>query len=113
MNHVSDPMDLMMFRTVFSRRDIQKHPLFNLSLVSENINKDFPAAYVLSSVHDADLYPESLALMDELKALNLWYKSRIMPKKLKLGHVFNIKRMVKESSEVLDEMHAFFQSFTA
>ena len=111
-NHVSDPMDLMLFRTVFNRRDIEKHPLFKFSSVSQNLNKDFPAAYVLSSVYDIDLYPETQALLSELKSKNLCYQSRIMPKKLKLSHVFNIKLIHKESIEVMDEMHAFFQSFT-
>jgi hypothetical protein len=69
--------------------------------------------YVLSSQGDVDLVRESEIFIEELKAWGITVKARIMPKKLKLTHVFNIKLNSTESTEVMDEMCAFFQSFTA
>jgi hypothetical protein len=56
---------------------------------------------------------ESEAFIQELKAMHCKVKVRIMPKKLKLTHVFNIKLIHPESLEVMREMSSFFQSFTS
>lgn len=108
-----DPMTLMMFKTVFNRNDFRRHPLYQLSSVSHNLDASFPAAYVLSTKSDLPLIIETQAFIKELRERKLKYKARILPKKHKLGHVFNIKLIHPESIEVLDEMVTFFQAFTS
>jgi hypothetical protein len=87
--------------------------LYKLSSVSTLLDPHFPPAYVLSSKSDIPLILETQAFIQELKALKLTYKARILPKKLKRYHVFNIKLIYPESIEVMDEMVSFFQSFTS
>jgi len=111
-NH-SDPMSVMMFKTVFHQHDFRSHPLYRASSVSSQLTQDFPPAYVLSSKSDVPLIEETQAFIKELRALRLIYKARILPKKLKRTHVFNIKLIYPESIEVMDEMVAFFQAFTS
>lgn len=108
-----DPMTLRLFKTVFGKRDFRKHPLYELSSVSHNLKASFPPTYVLSSKSDVPLILESEAFIKELKAQHCIVKVRIMPKKLKLSHVFNIKLDHPESLEVMREMSSFFQSFTS
>lgn len=108
-----DPMTLSMVKTVFHRNDFRRHPLYKLSSVSTLLSPGFPPAYVLSSKSDIPLILETQAFIQELKALKLTYKARILPKKLKRYHVFNIKLIYPESIEVMDEMVSFFQSFTS
>lgn len=108
-----DPMTLSMVKTVFHRNDFRRHPLYKFSSVSTLLDPHFPPAYVLSSKSDIPLILETQAFIQELKALKLTYKARILPKKLKRYHVFNIKLIYPESIEVMDEMVAFFQSFTS
>jgi acetyl esterase/lipase len=108
-----DLMTLMMFKTVFGRNDFRKHPLYQYSSVSHNLNESFPAAYVLSSKSDVPLILETQAFVDELKEKKLKFKARILPNKKKRYHVFNIKLIYPESIEVMDEMAAFFQAFTS
>jgi len=108
-----DPMTLMMFKTVFGRSDFKRHPLYRFSSVSHNLDASLPPAYVLSSKSDVPLILESQAFIHELKEKKLKFKARIMPKKKKLYHVFNIKLIYPESIEVMDEMAAFFQAFTS
>ncbi len=108
-----DPMNLLLVKTLFHRTDFRRHPLYMYSSVSYNLSSNFPPAYVLSSQSDVTLLQETEIFIDELKALKLTYKARIMPKKLKLFHVFNIKLNTAESTEVLKEMCAFFQTFTS
>ena len=108
-----DPMTLSMVKTVFHRNDFRRHPMYKLSSVSTLLDPHFPPAYVLSSKSDIPLICETQAFIQELKALKLTYKARILPKKLKRYHVFNIKLIYPESIEVMDEMVSFFQSFTS
>jgi acetyl esterase/lipase len=108
-----DPMTLRLFKTVFGKRDFRKHRLYELSSVSNNLESSFPPSYVLSSKSDVPLILESEAFIKELKAHHCIVKARIMPKKLKLTHVFNIKLIHPESLEVMREMCSFFQSFTS
>jgi acetyl esterase/lipase len=108
-----DPMTLSMVKTVFHRNDFRRHPLYKFSSVSTLLDSHFPPAYILSSKSDIPLILETQAFIQELKALKLTYKARILPKKLKRYHVFNIKLIYPESIEVMDEMVALFQSFTS
>lgn len=108
-----DPMTLRLFKTVFGKRDFRRHPLYEISSVSHNLNASFPPSYVLSSKSDVPLILETEAFIKELKAHQCIVKARIMPKKLKLSHVFNIKLNHPESQEVMDELCSFFQSFTS
>jgi acetyl esterase/lipase len=108
-----DPMTLSMIKTVFHRNDFRRHPLYRYSSVSTLLSSNFPPAYVLSSKSDIPLIHETQAFIQELKALKLPYKAKILPKKLKRYHVFNIKLIYPESIEVMDEMTSFFQAFTS
>lgn len=108
-----DPMTLLMFKTVFGRSDFRRHPLYRFSSVSTNLDPSFPPAYVLSTKSDVPLILETQAFIAELKAHHLKYKARILPKKAKLYHVFNIKLIYPQSREVMDELCAFFQAFTS
>lgn len=108
-----EPLNLVLLKTIFHRTDFRRHPLYMYSSASYNLSSSFPPAYVLSSYSDVDLVQETETFIDELKALRLTFKERIMPKKLKLFHVFNIKLNTPESTEAMDEMCAFFQSFTS
>jgi len=108
-----DPMTVPMFKTVFGRNDFRRHPLYRFSSVSHNLDASFPPAYVLSTKSDIPLILETQALIKELKAYKLVYQARILPKKLKRYHVFNIKLIDPESIVVMDEMLAFFQAFTS
>jgi len=109
----TDPMTLLLMKTVFHRTDFRRHPLYMYSSVSYNLSSHLPPMYVLSSQGDLDLVRESEIFIEELKAWGITVKARIMPKKLKLTHVFNIKLNTPESTEVMDEMCAFFQAFTS
>lgn len=114
--HLSDdhePMTLLLIKTLFNRTDFRRHPLYQYSSVSYNLNGSFPPVYVLGSKSDIPLISETQAFIRELKALKLTVKERIMPKKLKLGHVFNIKLNKPESIGVMNEMVTFFQAFTS
>jgi len=108
-----DPMTLLMFKTVFGRSDFRRHPLYRFSSVSKNLDPSFPPAYVLSTKSDVPLILETQAFIQELKAQHLKFKARILPKKDKLYHVFNIKLIYPQSREVMDELCAFFQAFTS
>lgn len=108
-----DPMTLLMFKTVFGRSDFRRHPLYRFSSVSANLEGSFPPAYVLSTKSDVPLILETQAFVKELKAKRLVVQARILPKKAKLYHVFNIKLLYPQSIEVMDELCAFFQAFTS
>ena len=103
------PNRVMTAQTLFDREDFMNHPLFPYSSVSNNLHPDFPPSYLLTTQND-DLIVETMQFDKELREMGIKHKLRVMAKKEKLYHVFNIKLIYPQSLDVMDEMIRFFKN---
>lgn len=104
---VKFPMKKGILEILFGTKDFTKTDSFSYSSVLNHVNENFPPIYIMDT-QIRSFEKEALRMKEKAKANGIDYQIHIYDKKYKLMHAFHVMSKYSQSTEVLNEMFAFF-----